>query len=252
MEDQLKLKHLMGYCLLLPHRPDRLCCSSFVHWLLVLPPVNKPFWFAVDCVQQHISTFGGAVLELFPTMTFIFLIPAKHWVDSFISRPFSSASHGAVATLNLRPLCLWALSASRWATSLGLTAWQAGFQSSPWSLVHLTPDHFPLSHLWLASIAEEDREGARDYEMICNPCRTQERSNLTADGKSCWIFQEKTKKLTHNKLEFSFSNLKAASTTQSDVSFNITTYCCCFCPCIIQKSHKRKKYSSEFLWLPYW
>lgn len=41
------------------------------------------------CVQ--ISTFGRAVLELFPTTTFIFLIPAEHWVDSFISRPFSSA-----------------------------------------------------------------------------------------------------------------------------------------------------------------
>lgn len=63
-------------------------------------------------------------------------------------------------------------------------------------------------------------------------------------------FSKKIKNLTHNKLEFSFSNLKAASTTQSDVSFNIMTYHCC--PCIIQKSHKRKKYSSEFLWLPYW
>lgn len=62
-------------------------------------PVNKPFWFAVDCVKQQISTFGGAVLELFPTTTFVFLIPAEHWVDSFISRPFSSASRGAVATL---------------------------------------------------------------------------------------------------------------------------------------------------------
>lgn len=120
------------------------------------------------------------------------------------------------SALNLPPLCLWALSASRWATSVGLTAWQAGFQSSPRSLVHLTPDHFPLSRPWLAGIAEEDREGVKDYEMICNPCRRQaqsERSDLTADGKSCWIFQEKIRKLTHNKLEFSFSNLKAASTT---------------------------------------
>lgn len=89
----------MGQCLLLPHRPDQPSCSSFVRWLLVLPPVNKPFWFAVDCVKQQISTFGGAVSELFPTTAFVFLIPTEHRVDSFISRPFSSASHGAVATL---------------------------------------------------------------------------------------------------------------------------------------------------------
>lgn len=71
---------------------------------------------------------------------------------------------------------------------------QAGFQSPPLPLVHLASDHFPLSRLWLANVAEEDRERARDYGMRCNPCRSQsqsEFSSLTADRKSCWNFQEK-------------------------------------------------------------
>lgn len=35
-----------------PPRPDQACCFSFVSRLLVLPPVNKPFWFAVDFVYD--------------------------------------------------------------------------------------------------------------------------------------------------------------------------------------------------------
>lgn len=71
---------------------------------------------------------------------------------------------------------------------------EAGFQSSPGRLVHLTSDHFPSSCLWLVSFGEEgreerERERPKDYGMRFNPCMRQtqsEFSNLTADRKSFW------------------------------------------------------------------